>query len=99
MADIFGYSLKRFYALEGEGTFIWAEERPRIGNRKAWLRALVERHLNGEAIDVVSRKRQPQGRRLSAKQSGQPLHSSRARRDVHAAQSSHDLPVDSTQSF
>lgn len=75
MAELFGFSLKRFYRLEQEGTFIQFEERPRIGNRKAWLRALVAQHLNGQCVDrrAVHVRRKPQTERRPAINSA-PLH-------------------------
>ncbi len=37
MAEIFGVSVKRFYAQDADGAYRWAENRPRIG-RKSWSR-------------------------------------------------------------
>lgn len=46
MAELFELSLKRFYALDAEGAFLWAENKPRIG-RKSWSRDRVKAHFDG----------------------------------------------------
>jgi hypothetical protein len=56
MAEIFGVSLKRFYALEAEGAFLWAEHRPRIG-RKSWSRERVRQYDAGEVTGLTDRGR------------------------------------------
>jgi len=58
MAEIFRVSLKRFYALDAEGAFLFAEQRPRIG-RKAWSRARVQQYFAGEVRGLTpTRKRE-----------------------------------------
>ena len=47
MAEIFRLSVKRFYALDAEGAFLFAENKPRIG-RKSWSRERVRQHFAGE---------------------------------------------------
>jgi hypothetical protein len=47
MAEIFGLSVKRFYALSEEGAFDWAEIKPKIG-RKSWSKARVAQYFAGE---------------------------------------------------
>lgn len=47
MAEIFGLSVKRFYALAEEGAFDWAENKPKIG-RSSWSRQRVAQYFAGE---------------------------------------------------
>lgn len=57
MAAIFRISTKRFYALDAEGAFMFAEIKPRIG-RKSWARERVRQYLAGELRGLTSvRKR------------------------------------------
>lgn len=46
MAEIFGISLKRFYANDAAGSYLFAENRPRIG-RKSWSRDRVAAYFAG----------------------------------------------------
>lgn len=84
MAQALGYSLKRFYKLERQGSFLHLEERPVI-NRKAWLRSKVERHLAGGEVESAERsfKRHP----FTSKQGCQSRDAVRSNRDVHGAES------------
>lgn len=57
LAAIYGISLKRVYALDAEGAFLFAEIRPRIG-RKSWSRERVRQHFAGEVRGLTEvRKR------------------------------------------
>lgn len=58
MAALFGKSLKRFYALDAEGAFSFAENKPRIG-RKSWSRERVRQYFAGElrGLTVVRKRR------------------------------------------
>lgn len=47
MAEIFRVSLKRFYAQDAAGEFLFAEIKPRIG-RKSWSKKRVEQYFAGE---------------------------------------------------
>jgi len=46
MAQIFGVSLKTFYAQDARGAFLFAENKPRIG-RKSWSRDRVQSYFDG----------------------------------------------------
>lgn len=46
MARIFRVSVKQFYRLDGQGAFLFAENRPRIG-RKSWSRDRVAQYFDG----------------------------------------------------
>jgi|GEM_PF-7010668 len=52
MAEIFDVSLKRFYALDAEGAFLFAQLRPRIG-RKAWSRDRVAAYFAGTLLGLT----------------------------------------------
>lgn len=57
MAEIYGVSLSRIYALDAEGFFLFAEIKPRVG-RKSWDRERIRQHFAGELRGLtVSRKR------------------------------------------
>jgi len=56
MAEIFRVSLKRFYALDEEGAFLWAEHRPRLG-RKSYSREIVGEYLAGKPIGLTDPRR------------------------------------------
>jgi len=53
MAEIFGVSIKRFYALENEGAFLFAENRPRVA-RKSWSRDRVKAYFDGEVTGITA---------------------------------------------
>lgn len=56
MAEIFGLSLKAFYAQDAAGAFTFAENRPRIG-RKSWSRDRVALHFSGELRGLTETRR------------------------------------------
>lgn len=56
MAEIFGISVKQFYAQDAAGAFLWAENKPRIG-RKSWSRERVREYFAGEVKGITSRLR------------------------------------------
>lgn len=56
MAEIFGVSLKRFYALENEGAFDFARTRPTIG-RKSWSRDRVKAYFDGTVSGLTGVRR------------------------------------------
>lgn len=60
MAAIFRVSLKRFYKLDGEGAFLWAETKPRIG-RKSWSKARVTAYFAGEVRGLTDKRLQRVG--------------------------------------
>lgn len=53
MAEIFGVSIKRFYAQDADGAYRWAENKPRIG-RKSWSRDRVQAYFAGD-VEIVKR--------------------------------------------
>lgn len=57
MAEIYGLSLKQFYAQDAAGYFLFAENKPRIG-RKSWSRDRVEDYFAGRlhGLTTVRRK-------------------------------------------
>ena len=55
MAEIFDVSVKRFYKLESEGAFLFAENRPRIG-RKSWSRDRVKAYFDGTLLGLTGTK-------------------------------------------
>lgn len=56
MAAIFRVSLRRFYTLDAEGAFLFAQNK-RIG-RKSWAKARVAQYFDGELSGLtVARKR------------------------------------------
>lgn len=55
MAEIFGVALRRFYALDADGHFLFAENRPQIG-RKSWSRERVRQYFAGELSGLTARK-------------------------------------------
>lgn len=55
MAEIFGVSLKQFYAQDSTGHYLWAENRPRIG-RKSWSRDRVIAYFAGDITGLTRRK-------------------------------------------
>ncbi len=56
MAAIFRVSVKRFYALEAEGAYLFAENRPRLG-RKSWSRDRVRQYFAGEVTGLTDSRR------------------------------------------
>lgn len=56
MAEIFGISLKRFYANDAIGCYLFAENKPRIG-RKSWSRDRVAAYFNGTLQGLTSSAR------------------------------------------
>lgn len=56
MADIFQVSLKRFYALDAEGAFDFAKNRPTIG-RKSWSRDRVKAYFDGTLVGMTGLRR------------------------------------------
>jgi len=56
MAEIFDISVKRFYALDGEGAFDFARTRPTIG-RKSWSRERVRQYFAGEITGLTDGRR------------------------------------------
>jgi hypothetical protein len=55
VAEWMDISVKRFYALEAEGRFFFAEHRPRIG-RKSWSRERLKQWDRGELKGLTGRK-------------------------------------------
>lgn len=55
LAEWRGLSLKRIYALDREGAFTFAENRPRIGT-KSWSRDRLKQWVNGELVGLTGSK-------------------------------------------
>lgn len=56
MAELFQISVKRAYALDAEGAFLFAETRPRIG-RKSYSRERVRAYFAGEITSLLPRRK------------------------------------------
>ena len=52
LAEIWGVSLKRIYALDAEGAFDFAKNRPTIG-RKSWSRDRVRAYFGGTLVGLT----------------------------------------------
>ena len=61
MAQIFGVSLKTFYAQDARGAYLFAENRPRIG-RKSWSRDRVQEYFAGTLTGLTPGRRARRGR-------------------------------------
>lgn len=56
MAAIYRISVKRFYALDAEGAYLFAEIKPRIG-RKSWSLDRVRQHFDGTLTGLTSARK------------------------------------------
>lgn len=56
LAAIFGKSLSRIYALDADGAFLFAENRPQIG-KKSWSRERVRQYFAGELRGLTEERR------------------------------------------